>query len=239
MSASAHGHSQPPDQRPILFYSNHCAHCRQLFHDLQQTQLAAQLHMICVDQTPRARLPSFVRSMPTLVLGPTSHPLVGDQAFAWFDKHLHAARRSEMRPGASEAAAAPPMASPPSEGAAAAVGAAAAAGGDPSGWQNHEMGASYSDSYSFLSTSDTKMDAIPKNFEFVSGPVDVTNPFPNMGGASGGAGREHGGGGGGGRVDFSMAAPQMSPPTDELSAKMEQMRMERDTVAPRPTSRIG
>lgn len=111
------------------------------------------------------------------------------------------------------------------------------------------MGASFSDSYSFLSGSDTQMDTIPKNFEFVKSEVDVTNPFPNLSSSGemprdampGGPGMGMGGGAPpGGRPDFSsMSPPQMSPPTDELSARMEQLRQERDVTTPQPTARIG
>ena len=79
------------------------------------------------------------------------------------------------------------------------------------------------------------MDAIPKNFEFVGeNRIDVKAPFPNMPQNTSAAG-----GAVGGTPNFSsMAAPQSSPPIDELSARMEKMRHMRDADAPMPAQRI-
>lgn len=98
------------------------------------------------------------------------------------------------------------------------------------------MGASFSDAYSFLGTSDAQMDAIPKNFEFIGeNKINAKQPFPNMPQNT----SQSGTAGGGGTPNFSaMSPPQQSPPVDELSARMESMRHQRDAEGPMPMQRI-
>ena len=188
--------------------------------------------MVCVDHTPRDRLPSFVRSVPTLVLGPNVQPLVGERAFAWLEQQASRAPppQAHMQGGKE----------PKLEE------------GGPAGWQIDEMGSSMSDSYSFIEEATTN--AIPKNFEFIGhgrqgAGVDVTKPFPQMEnssesfvGSSGVSERAPNPSGGGaipGSPNFSMASPQSSFAKDELSARMEELRNMREKDSPHPTARIG
>ena len=224
--------------RPILFFSRHCSHCKHLLHDLQQAQVK-NIHMVCVDNTPRERIPSFVKSVPTLVLGPNVQPLVGDRTFEWLEQQIHATRGS-VAPQASMQ-----QANSGGGGGGGGGGATTGAADGPAGWQCHEMGNSLSDSYSFL---DDATSAIPKNFEFITGNgVDVTNPFPHMEKDADKANRTlaarepipSGGGALPGSPSFSMSPPASGPASDELSSRMERMREQRENEAPMAPTRIG
>ena len=220
--------------RPILFYSTHCNHCSQLIRDLQQTQLHQKIHMVCVDHS-RDKLPSFVRSVPTLVLGPSTHPLVGDHAFAWFEQQIQGVRGGSTSLPQQHA----PMQSPEPPKTAASPPTAST---DPAGWQCHEMGNSLSDSYSFINTSETQNGTIPKNFEFISqSSVDVTNPFPQAEQQSPPTRSPMPSGGGSipGSPNFAMTPPQNCPATDELSARMEKLQSQREFDTPQPPQRIS
>ena len=144
----------------LLFYSNRCTHSRQFLQQLQSLpNLATSVHQVCIDTTPRERIPSTVRSVPTLIVAGNLNPLVGDAAFQW----LHTERQRAQQQAAQQSQQQQAMGG----GGGGGGGAVAAVGGEPSAWQSTEMGASFSDTYSFLNGGD--VNNIPKNFAFVQG----------------------------------------------------------------------
>lgn len=245
-------------QSILLFYSNRCGHSRQFLQELQPLGVASSVHKICIDTTPRERIPSSVRSVPTLILAGQMTPLVGDQAFGWLNEQKQrqqAQAQQRMQQQSSQSGA--------------------AVGGEPnapSAWQSTEMGATFSDSYSFLDNSFTEMgvgspqaapkgsgggSTIPKAFAYISAPsIDVKNPQyaqPSPGGRPGGPG---GPGGPAPRAampsGYGSLPPNatMAPPTqnysdgsnkhsDELTERMEALRMARDQDAPMGMGRVG
>ena len=177
-------------QSILLFYSKRCSHSRQFLEELPSIAAASSVHRICIDTTPRERIPSTVKSVPTLILAGQMTPLVGDQAFGWLREQQQLQAQAQKRtPGGLDPSSGggPSGANAPSDG--------------PSGWQSTEMGASFSDTYSFLDNSYTEMgtgssqpapsgsgggSTIPKSFAYISTPaVDVKNP--SFGGSIGGS----------------------------------------------------
>ena len=67
----------------LLFYSAHCNHCSQLLQIIKQSQLQNSIQQICIDSLPRHRIPANVKNVPTLVIAGTMQPLVGQNVFKW------------------------------------------------------------------------------------------------------------------------------------------------------------
>lgn len=172
-------------QSVMLFYSNRCSHCRQFLQELQDLSVSSSVHRISIDTTPRERIPSTVKSVPTLILAGQMQPLVGDQAFGWLhsQKQQQQAQMQQRMQQMHQQQSSAQTGGPPS-GSANGGGGANGSGGEPSAWQCTEMGASFSDTYSFLDNSYTEMgtgaqsasngngggSTIPKNFAYITPP---------------------------------------------------------------------
>ena len=185
-------------QSVMLFYSNRCSHCRQFLQELQPLGVASSVHHISIDTTPRERIPSTVKSVPTLILAGQMEPLVGDYAFGWLhaqkqQQQAHMQQRmQQMQQSSGQTQPAQSQGAPGGGqlggGGGGQLGGGGSGGGggggEPSAWQSVEMGASFSDSYSFLDNSYTEMGAgaqtasngsgggstIPKNFAYITPP---------------------------------------------------------------------
>lgn len=61
-----------------LWYSTKCRHCQGFLEELSRTPFVSQFQLICVDPSPsRPQLPSWLRSVPTLMVAGESEPRVG------------------------------------------------------------------------------------------------------------------------------------------------------------------
>jgi len=68
----------------VLFYSNNCEHSKTFLVNLMKTKLNDYVKKVCVDGNTM-RLPSVVKSVPTLIARGINRPLVGEQVFAWLE----------------------------------------------------------------------------------------------------------------------------------------------------------
>jgi hypothetical protein len=68
----------------VLFYSSNCEHSKKFLLDLMKTKLNDLVRKICVDKSD-IKIPSVVRSVPTLIARGINRPLVGEQVFAWLE----------------------------------------------------------------------------------------------------------------------------------------------------------
>lgn len=185
----------------LLFVSNRCSHSRQFVQELRQLSASAAVHQINIETTPRERIPSVVRSVPTLILNTAGQQtvLVGDQAFVWLNTQKQYSQQSsqqqsqqQMSHRSGQHAAQHPggaVAGPAVGGG----GTHAGTSGEPQAWHSTEMGASFSDTYSFIDNSFTENgngarptgsgsgtgggSTIPKAFAYLSAsPMDVQKP---------------------------------------------------------------
>jgi hypothetical protein len=140
----------------ICFYSNQCKVCKAFFTELADTPFKGDFKYICVDTTPRNRLPGYLKKVPTLIVAGENEPLVGNEVINWLwirkmqDPRINKKESSNAQEGAG------------------------GAGGDMGlgFWNPLEMGSS-GDSYSFLD-QDTSVEGdggytMAQNFEFVGG----------------------------------------------------------------------
>jgi hypothetical protein len=68
----------------VLFYSSNCEHSKKFLFELMKTKFNDLVRKICVDKTD-IKIPSVVRSVPTLIARGINRPLVGEQVFAWLE----------------------------------------------------------------------------------------------------------------------------------------------------------
>ena len=65
-------------QRHVLYFSTKCRFCQAFMEELIKTPFVREVAAICVDPSPtRPPLPSWLKSVPTLVVGGESSPRVG------------------------------------------------------------------------------------------------------------------------------------------------------------------
>lgn len=182
----------------LLFVSNRCSHSRQFVQELRQLGASATVHQINIDTTPRERIPSVVRSVPTLILNSAGQQtvLVGDQAFGWLNAQKQYSQQSSQQQSRPQMAHRSGQSAHPSgaaAGPASGGNAPAATNGEPQAWHSTEMGPSFSDTYSFIDNSFTEKgngarstgsgsgtgggSTIPKAFAYLSASsMDVQNP---------------------------------------------------------------
>ncbi len=136
----------------ICFYSNQCKVCKAFFSELASTPFKNDFKFVCVDNTPRNRLPGYLKKVPTIVVQGEAEPLVGNEAINWlWIRKLQDPRMNEQQKQESKSSG----------------------GGEDMGlgfWNPLEMGSS-GDSYSFLD-QDTSVEGnggykMAQNFEFI------------------------------------------------------------------------
>ena len=241
----------------LLFYSNKCPHCRQFLDKCDHLGIQS-MHKVCVDNTPRGRIPAVVKSVPALVFSGTTQCMQGDQAFKWLDQKIHQQQQQAQQRQQNHLAQ-----SQPTNG-----DGNAQQTSEPLAWQSTEMGTSFSDTYSFIDNSFTETgtakesnggsgSTIPKNFAFLSESTSNQNthvsdsntapPPSNMRGmmrqlpSQQHSQQRDGAPSGYGRMPPTamMAPPSTRPETDELSKRMESFRMSREHDVPPPVQRLA
>jgi hypothetical protein len=68
----------------VLFYSNNCDHSKKFLIDLMKSNVNDLVRKICVD-SKGVKIPSVIKSVPTLVARGINRPLVGEQVFSWLE----------------------------------------------------------------------------------------------------------------------------------------------------------
>jgi hypothetical protein len=138
----------------ICFYSNRCKWSKAFIQELAATSYKGDFRYICVDPSPtRAKLPDWLKSVPTIVISGEGEPRTGSDVMNWLYE----------RKMAETAAASSPDGTP---------------GGDPAGWNITEnMSFSKGFGYSF-NDSDTSAEGnggltIPGAFSLLNGAAAV------------------------------------------------------------------
>ena len=131
----------------ILYYSQHCNHCKRLLSKLSKTQSSKDMHFICIDRREAGKdgatvlllddgksalLPPNVRTVPTLLL--LHH---GKRALEGFNDIQNFLAPKEAR-----------MTSEATKG-----------NGEPAAYSSYEMGGQLSDNYSYLDMSADELSA--------------------------------------------------------------------------------
>jgi len=219
-----------------LYYSTKCRFCQAFLEELANTPFVSEFQLICADPGPsRPRLPTWLKSVPSLVVSGEDAPRVGPGAVNnWlFERKLGATNAPKTTHQAMEERNAPlaqPVYSPdiaPRPDSTSRIaepghqGRAPKAAADegPMAYHSNEMGASkWSDNYSFVGdpfTSDKGYNPIGRNFEsLLSGPA----------GSSAG-------------LSAGPSAPKRTAKEDKLLREFEQFTASRDKDVPHAVAR--
>lgn len=68
----------------ILFYSKYCNHSKDFFSKLLKTDYNNKFVKICVDNK-NYKIPSFIKTVPTIIVPQSNTPLTGNNVFNWLD----------------------------------------------------------------------------------------------------------------------------------------------------------
>ena len=67
-----------------IFYSKYCSHCLDFIRKLKSENLLDIFtRRICIDG--QSNLPSFLKEVPTIIVGDYDEPISGDYAFKWIE----------------------------------------------------------------------------------------------------------------------------------------------------------
>jgi hypothetical protein len=77
-------------QQPYLFYSERCAHSKQIIETLKGLNKAGLYKFVLVESIPRNQIPSFLKKVPTLYLPDTKDILVGQEIYGYIAKPTNA-----------------------------------------------------------------------------------------------------------------------------------------------------
>jgi hypothetical protein len=134
----------------VLFYSKKSKQCIDILQDMNKASVS--LALVCVDGLPKEKIPSFVRTVPTLYIGQNHEPLVGSQVSFWINlqsqqKQQQQTAQYKAPPVMSQNQQAPRFDQIPPQI------QQQVPSGEPGAWHSNEMGSLYSDGYSFLDGS--------------------------------------------------------------------------------------
>jgi len=120
----------------FLFYSNYCQHSKRLLEQINKSGIQNTLNMCCIDD-PNINLPPFVQSVPTLYLSNERKILVDDSLFVWLNNIIQ--QQTSQSTSSGEL-----------------TNADITGSNDIMAFHNTEMGAQFSDNYSFISEGSEK-----------------------------------------------------------------------------------
>ena len=201
----------------ICFYSNQCKVCKAFFSELANTPFKNDFKFVCVDTTPRNRLPGYLKKVPTIVVQGEGDPLVGNEAINWLwikkmqDPRMNNNQQQIGGQGQGQGQGQGHNGGGQSESSEMGLGF----------WNPLEMG-SAGDSYSFLD-QDTSVEGnggytMAQNFEFIGSGTD------------GGQGRP--------RETMAIPAPKKSAKEHQFDAEMERYMTARNQGVPQQVKRM-
>ena len=151
--------SQPPH---TCYYSNKCEWSEAFLKELSTTQYKGEFHFVCIDTTPRAQLPNWLKQVPTLLIKGAEEPIkVGSEVMNW----LYERKMKDT----SRAPASVVNAMKGGSGSGGAIGAGGSMGSlEPEAWNISEMGGKLSESYGNLvdGSGASVESSSSKNFDF-------------------------------------------------------------------------
>ena len=115
----------------ICFYSNRCEWSKAFIEEISKTNYHKEFRFICVDPSPnRPQLPSWLKSVPTLVISGEPEPRINSEVMNWLYERKMKDGGGAKQGGGGGGATAGPM--------------------EPEPYLDSEMGGGFGDSYSFI-----------------------------------------------------------------------------------------
>jgi hypothetical protein len=149
-----------PSPIHICFYSNRCEWSKAFITEISQTPYHKEFKFICVDPSPnRPQLPSWLKSVPTLVISGEPEPRTNSEVMNW----LYERKMKDGGGGSKQGVQGGGAPSGPVE---------------PEPYLDSEMGGGFGDSYSFIG-DDTSAQGnggtrVAHNFTYLNGQDSVS-----------------------------------------------------------------
>jgi hypothetical protein len=134
----------------VCFYSNKCEWSEAFLKELSKTPYKGEFQFVCIDTTPRAQLPTWLKQVPTLLIRDDQEPVkTNSDVLNWlYERKMKDTTPKEMPRGPMPAGLAQPSGNE-----------------EPEAWNVSEMGGKLSETYSNL--GDGSFDnSSTKNFDF-------------------------------------------------------------------------
>jgi hypothetical protein len=185
-----------------LFFSKQCQHSIRLISTINKSNLGAIMNLCNIDD-PQIQIPPFITSVPTLYLGNEKKALTGQDLFTWINTQINSSSNKSVLQNQE------------------------VTGDDNiSAFQQNELGANYSDSYSFIESNDNST-ALNHSFSFLGNENKIPE-YTKSGDISGGNGSSDGGSGNKGS--------RSGQKQDAMNQAYEQLTKQRDNEVPKPLS---
>lgn len=199
--------------KSILFFSNYCSHSKNCLEIINNTNLRQQILLFCIDENME-KIPSFIKSVPT-ILTQSKELIQGKQLLSYLENIYQANQQNNSYQASKVDSNIQTNKYNNKDNNQEIMG-------DPMAWHCTEMGAGFSDNYSFIDI-DTSAEG--------QGGQSIAHNFEFLGGNNVGYG------------DFgdTIKTPEefsKSEQKDPLMEKMEQLKNSRDSDVPRGISRI-
>ena len=220
----------------LFFYSSYCRHCKNLIQKLNESPLSSLIKYVCIDsKSVRDKLPKYIVSVPTLVVGNTNQILVGKNISDWIclesTKHANVHHLHHK----------PQIPERPTQNTHAQKNQVQIANLEPGPWHNNEMNA-FSDMYSFIDIDTSAQGnggmSMIHNFETIceTKPEDSvqTPPLPGASYPSMPVNYQNGQ-----QNNFSeYGSIQTSEKSEKLNKQMEELLLSRESEVPNTPTRI-
>jgi hypothetical protein len=205
----------------ILFHSSYCVHSKQILNEINRSPIKSTIKLICIDsQSVRSKLPKYITSVPSIVVGETNQILVGNNILNWLKAQNTKFSQHEQSHNNIKSIQHPkPKNNAPSS----------IENIGPDGWHTTEMGG-FSDMYSFLEIDNSaKGDggrSMVHNFETINGQSCGISPGPPTNTVMNPVGSSNFGG-----------SLQETDKEDDMNKQMQAMMAQRESAFPNTPTR--
>jgi hypothetical protein len=177
-----------------LFFSNYCPHSKTILTSLNSSSIANSITYCCVDNK-QLKIPPFIKSVPTLFIANQQRVLVDQGLKMWLDTELRSGQQQQPQQQQQQPQQrGPPPVDNPANAMNGIAGNALLTGDNAiSAYHSNEIGAGFSDAYSFI---ENPTSSLSHSFTFLDGgngggnmPVGPGGSVPSMS-PSGGGGKQ-------------------------------------------------
>jgi len=138
----------------VCFYSNKCEWSEAFLKELVKTPYKSEFQFVCIDTTPRAQLPTWLKQVPTLMIRDDQEPIkTNSEVMNW----LYERKLKDNTGSSSGLPPRGPMPAGPGPG---------ASNDEPEAWNMSEMGGKLSETYSNLTDGNNFDNSSTKNWDF-------------------------------------------------------------------------
>lgn len=178
-----------------IFFSNQCQHSIRLINTINKSDLGGKINLCNIDN-PQIQIPEIIQAVPSLYLGSERKVLSGQELFSWINTQINTGANSNVLQNQE-----------------------VTGDNSVSAFQENELGANFSDSYSFIESNDNST-ALNHSFSFLGN----ENAIPNHTKSAQNVSSENNNSGGGGQKGSVM------------DKAYEQLINQRNNEVPKPIS---